>query len=82
MPLYCGHQIVHKTSFCAGCSEIPRKKNAQFSLQATIESASSFTLSAGVSDVRLVAGVVLQRAALQVMVGRETSVGIEGSIHL
>ena len=56
--------------------------DAQFSLQATIESTSSFTLSAGVSDVRLGAGVVLQRAALQVMVGRETSYGIEGSIHL
>ena len=56
--------------------------DAQFSLQATIVSTSSFTLSAGVSDVRLGAGVVLQHAALQVMVGREKSVGIEGSIHL
>ena len=67
--------------FCAVAQRV-LGKNAQFSLQATIASASSFTLSAGVSDVRLGAGVVLQRAALQVMVGRETSYGIEGSIHL
>ena len=67
--------------FCAVAQRV-LGKNAKFSLQATIESASSFTLSAGVSDVRLGAGVVLQRAALQVMVGRETSYGIEGSIHL
>ena len=67
--------------FCADAQRV-LGRNAQFSLQATIESASSFTLSAGVSDVRLGAGVVLQRAALQVMVGRETSYGIEGSIHL
>ena len=67
--------------FCA-VAQRALGKNAQFSLQATIESASSFTLSAGVSDVRLGTGVVLQRAALQVMVGKETSVGIEGSIHL
>ena len=67
--------------FCAVAQRV-LGRNAQFSLQATIESASSFTLSAGVSDVRLGAGVVLQRAALQVMVGIETSIGIEGSIHL
>ena len=67
--------------FCAVAQRV-LGKNAQFSLQATIASASSFTLSAGVSDVRLGAGVVLQRAALQVMVGRETSYGIEGSIYL
>ena len=67
--------------FCAVAQSL-LGKDAQFSLQATIMSISSFTLSAGVSDVRLGAGVVLQRAALQVMVGRETSYGIEGSIHL
>ena len=67
--------------FCAVAQRV-LGKNAQFSLQTTIASASSFTLSAGVSDVRLGAGVVLQRAALQVMIGRETSYGIEGSIHL
>ena len=55
--------------FCAVAQRV-LGKNTKFSLQATIESASSFTLSAGVSDVRLGAGVVLQRAALQVMVGR------------
>ena len=70
-----------RDKFCA-VAQIVLGRNAQFSLQATIESASSFTLSAGVSGVRLGAGVVLQRAALQVMVGRETSIGIEGSIHL
>ena len=70
-----------RDKFCA-VAQIVLGRNAQFSLQATIESASSFTLTAGVSDVRLGAGVVLQRAALQVMVGRETSIGIEGSIHL
>ena len=70
-----------RDKFCAVAQRV-LGKNAQFSLQATIQSASSFTLSAGVSDVRLGAGVVLQRAALQVMVGRETSYGIEGSIHI
>ena len=70
-----------RDKFCA-VAQIVLGRNAQFSLQATIESASSFTLSAGVSDVRLGAGVVLQHAALQVMVGIETSIGIEGSIHL
>ena len=67
--------------FC-GVAQSVLGRNAQFSLQATIESISSFKLSAGVSDVRLGAGVVLQRAALQVVVGTETTVGIEGSIHL
>ena len=57
-------------------------KDAMFSLQGTVVSAKAFTLSAGVSNVRLGSGVVLQRAALQVKVGVETSVGIEGSIHL
>ena len=70
-----------RDKFCAVAQRV-LGKNAQFSLQATIASASSFTLSAGVSDVRLGAGVVLQRAALQVMVERETSYGIEGSIYL
>ena len=67
--------------FCAVAQRL-LGRNGRFSLQATIASASSFTLSAGVSDVRLGSGVMLQRAALQVMVGRETSVGIEGKIHL
>ena len=70
-----------RDKFCAVAQRV-LGRNAQFSLQATIASANSFTLSAGVSDVRLGSGVVLQRAALQVMVGRETSVGIEGAIHL
>ena len=56
--------------------------NARLFLQATITSIRSFTLSAGVSDIRLGAGVVLQRAALQVMIGIEKSIGIEGAIHL
>ena len=67
--------------FCAVAQRV-LGQNAHLFLQGTIVSTSSFTLSAGVSDVRLGAGVVLQRAALQVMVGRETSYGIEGSIHL
>ena len=74
------------TKLCSGqilcsCSKSPWSKCSLF-LQGTIVSTSSFTLSAGVSDVRLGAGVVLQRAALQVMVGIEKSIGIEGSIHL
>ena len=67
--------------FCAVAQRV-LGQNAQLFLQGTIVSTSSFTLSAGVSDVRLGAGVVLQRAALQVMVGIEKSIGIEGSIHL
>ena len=76
LPPNCARDI-----FCAVVQKV-LGKNVHLSLQATIASPSSFTLSAGVSDVRLGAGVVLQRAALQVMVGRETSYGIEGSIHL
>ena len=71
-----------RDKFCAVAQRI-LGKNAKFSLQATIASASSFTLSAGISeDVRLGSGVMLQRAALQVKVGRETSYGIEGAIRL
>ena len=70
-----------RDKFCAVAQRV-LGRNAKFSLQATIASASSFTLSAGVSDVRLGSGVMLQRAALQVVVGRETSVGIEGAIRL
>ena len=67
--------------FCAVATRV-LGKNAKFSLQATIENSRSFSLSAGVSDVRLGAGVMLQRAALVVKVGTESSVGIEGTIHL
>ena len=58
-------------------------KDAQLSLQGTITSISSFSLSAGVSNINLGEGLQLQRAALQVKVdGSEVSIGIEGSIHL
>ena len=67
--------------FCAVATRV-LGKNAKFYLQATIENSRSFSLSAGVSDVRLGAGVMLQRAALVVKVGIESSVGIEGTIHL
>ena len=70
-----------RDKFCVVAQKV-LGKNAKFSLQTSIESASSFTLSAGVSNVRLGAGVMLKRAALQFKVGTETSYGIEGSIHL
>ena len=70
-----------RDKFCAVAQRV-LGRNAKFSLQATIASASSFTLSAGLSDVRLGSGVMLKRAALQVIVGKETSVGIEGAIRL
>ena len=81
------HALLKWPSNCASDKfcKIARRvlgRNAKFSLQASISSIDSFTLSAGVSNVRLGAGIVLQRAALQIMVGRENSVGIEGSIHL
>ena len=70
-----------RDKFCAVAQRV-LGKNAKFSLQASIQSTSSFTLSAGVSNVRLGAGVVLQRAALQIKAGQESSVGIYGEIHL
>ena len=71
-----------RNKFCAIAQRVIGQK-AKLSLQASIASASSFTLSAVIpNEVRLGAGVVLQRAALQIMVGKENSVGIEGSIHI
>ena len=67
--------------FCAVARKV-LGKDARLFLQTSIQSVSSFTLSAGVSNVRLGEGVVLQQAALQIKVGAETSIGIEGSIHL
>ena len=70
-----------RDKFCAVAQRV-LGKDAKCFLQATVEKATSFSLSAGVSNVRLGAGVMLQRAALVVKVGTESSVGIEGTIHL
>ena len=66
--------------FCAIAKRLLRGN--KLTLQGTMETTKKFTLSAGVSDVRLGSGVVLQRAGLQVTAGIETSYGIVGSIHL
>ena len=70
-----------RNKFCAVAQRVIGK-DATLSLQASIQSTKSFILSAGVSNLRLGAGVVLQRAALQIRAGDESSVGIEGSIFL
>ena len=70
-----------RDKFC----DVARKllgKDAKFSLQATIKSITSFTMSARVKDITLREGVVLTSAAIQVKVGGTTSLGIEGSINL
>ena len=79
--------LLHWPSNCAQdnfCSVAQRKlgSDAKFTLQGTFVNLNSFTLSAGVSDLRLGSGVVLQRAALQIKVGVENAVGIEGAIYL
>ena len=58
--------------FCAVAQRVIGR-NTQLFLQATITNIKSFTLSAGVSDIRLGAGEVLQRAALQVMLESKIS---------
>ena len=71
-----------RDKFCAVAQKV-LGRDAQLSLQGTIVSVTSFTLSAGVSNINLGEGLQLQRAALQIEVdGSEVSVGIEGSIHL
>ena len=68
--------------FCAVAQKV-LGKDPQLSLQGTISSISSFTLSAGVSNINLGEGLQLQRAALQAKVdGSEVSIGIEGLIYL
>lgn len=67
--------------FCAVAQKL-LGKNAKFSLQAAIQSTRSFMLSAGVSNAKLGKGILLERAALQIRVGKENSVGIEGRIYL
>ena len=81
------HATLKWPSNCARdklCAIARRKlgRNARLSLQASIQSTSSFMLSAGVSNFNLGRGVVLQRAALQIRVGKRSSYGIEGTIHL
>ena len=70
-----------RDKFCAVAQRL-LGTNAKFSLQASIQSTKSFMLSAGVSNVKLGKGVIMQRAALQIQVGKQNSVGIEGTIHL
>ena len=68
-------------NFCA-VAQRSLGSDAKFTLQGTFVNLQSFTLSAGVSNVRLGSGVVLQRAALQIRVGVENAVGIYGAIFL
>ena len=71
-----------RDKFCAVAQRLLGKRT-KLSLQASFESVRSFTLYAGISgNVRLGSGVVLQRAALQIKIGQENAVGIEGTIHL
>ena len=51
-------------------------------LQGTFRSVRYFSITAGVSDVKLGGGIVLKRAGLQFVGGVETSVGLVGSIEL
>ena len=59
-------------------------KKDRLTLQGTVESTKSFQLSAEVSTegVDLGAGIILKNAYLQVRVGKETAVGVEGNIYL
>eukprot|EP00118_Oscarella_pearsei_P000413 m.4898 g.4898 ORF g.4898 m.4898 type:complete len:1233 (+) comp11517_c0_seq1:125-3823(+) len=50
--------------------------SASFQLKSTIESADSFSLSAGVANVELGHGVTLTEGALEFQVGEETSIGL------
>ena len=54
----------------------------KLSLQGTFRNARYFSITAGVSDVKLGGGVVLKRAGLQFVGGVEQSVGLVGSIEL
>ena len=54
----------------------------KLTLQGTFRNARYFSITAGVSDVKLGGGVVLKRAGLQFVGGVEQSVGLVGSIEL
>ena len=66
--------------FCAVAKKL--LGNARLSLEATIASAKSFTLTASIGNLKLGGGVVLEQAGLQIQAGTSPSVGFVGSIKL
>lgn len=67
--------------FCAVAQSL-LGADAKLMLQGTFESTSSFSIIAGVSDIKVGSGITISNAGLEIQVGTETSVGITGSIVL
>ena len=66
--------------FCAVAKKL--LGNRRLSLEATIVSSKSFTMTASIGNLKLGGGVVLEQAGLQIQAGTSPSVGFVGSIKL
>ena len=56
--------------------------SAQLNIQGTIASTTSFSLTAGVSNINMGSGVVMSEAGVEIHGGTENSVGIYGAVDL
>ena len=68
-------------AFCA-VAQFLLGKDAQLNLQGTIASLTSFTLSAGVSNINLGSGIVMSQAGVEIKGGTTNSIGIVGAVDL
>ena len=68
-------------AFCA-VAEFLLGPDAQLNIQGTIASATSFSLTAGVSNINLGSGIVMSEAGIEIHGGTENSVGIYGAVDL
>ena len=68
-------------AFCA-VAQFLLGADAQLNLQGTIASTTSFTLSAGVSNINLGRGIVMSQAGVEIEGGTTNSIGIVGAVDL
>lgn len=68
-------------AFCA-VAQFLLGSDTQMTLQGTVTSASSFTLFAGLSDIRLGNGLTMSQAGVEIQGGVRNSVGIVGAVDL